>query len=111
MRILARICGVNQGLDLLLGLDFPTWVVAGEIRMSLKQDTRRDKLGSLRRLLIFVSISLVKLDQSTPFLRHLGSANLQDDFVDQLLPQREMLGVLSFPVIRLVRVAEPCVYK
>ena len=37
----------------------------------------------------------------------IGSANLQDDFTDQLLPQREMSGVLSFPVIRLVRVAEP----
>ena len=59
-------------LNLLLGLDFPTWVVAVEIKMSLKRDTRRDKLGSLGRLLIFVSISLVKLDQSTPFLRHLA---------------------------------------
>ena len=39
----------------------------------------------------------------------IGSANLEDDFADyyQLLPQREMLGLLSFPVIRLVRVAEP----
>ena len=35
------------------------------------------------------------------------SASLQDVFADQLLLQREMLGVLSLPVIRLVRVAEP----
>ena len=28
LRILARTCGVIQGLDLRLGLDFPTWVVA-----------------------------------------------------------------------------------
>ena len=86
--ILARTCGVIEGLDLLLGLDFPTWVVAAKIRMSLKRDTQRDKLGSLGRLLIFVSTSLEKLDQSTPFLRHLadlgmtGSANLHDDFAD-----------------------------
>ena len=121
MRILAPTCGVIQGLDLLLGLDFPMWVVAAEIRMSLKRDTLRDKLGSLGRLLIFDSTSLLKLDQSIPFLRHLadlqmigrwselliGSASLQDVFGDQLLPQREISGVLSFPVIQLVRVAEP----
>ena len=71
LRILARTCGVFQGLDLLLGLDFPTWVVAAEIRMSLKREIRRDKLGSLGRLLIFDSTSLVKLDQSTLFLGHL----------------------------------------
>ena len=111
----------HPSLDLLLGLDFPMWVVAAEIRMSLKRDTLRDKLGSLGRLLIFDSTSLLKLDQSIPFLRHLadlqmigrwselliGSANLQDVFGDQLLPQREISGVLSFPVIQLVRVAEP----
>ena len=37
----------------------------------------------------------------------IGSASLQDVFADQLLPQREMSGVLLLPVIRLVRVAEP----
>ena len=37
----------------------------------------------------------------------IGSASLQDVFADQLLPQREMSGVLSLPVIRLVQVAEP----
>ena len=36
-----------------------------------------------------------------------GSASLQDVFTDQLLPQREMLGVLSLPLARLVRVAGP----
>ena len=56
--------------------DFPTWVVAAKIRMSLKRDTRRDKLGSLGRLLIFDSTSLVKLDQSTPFLRHLADLGM-----------------------------------
>ena len=35
------------------------------------------------------------------------SANLQDIFTDHLLPHKEMSGVLSLPVIRLVRVAEP----
>ena len=29
----------------------------------------------------------------------IGSASLQDVFADQLLPQREMSGALSFPVI------------
>ena len=134
MHILARIYRVIQGLDFLLGLDFPTEVVAAEIRMSLKRETRRDKLGSLGRLLIFDSTSFVKLYQSTSFLCHLadlmmtglyqilwlssimigrwselpmGSASLQDVFADQLLLEREMSGVLSLPVIRLVRVAEP----
>ena len=37
----------------------------------------------------------------------IDSPNLQDVFTDQLLPQREMSEVLSLPVIRLVRVAEP----
>ena len=134
LHILARIYRVIQGLDFLLGLDFPTEVVAAEIRMSLKRETRRDKLGSLGRLLIFDSTSFVKLYQSTSFLCHLadlmmtglyqilwlssimigrwselpmGSASLQDVFADQLLLEREMSGVLSLPVIRLVRVAEP----
>ena len=134
MHILARIYRVIQGLDFLLGLDFPTEVVAAEIRMSLKRETRRDKLGSLGRLLIFDSTSFVKLYQSTSILCHLadlvmtglyqilwlssimigrwselpmGSASLQDVFADQLLLEREMSGVLSLPVIRLVRVAEP----
>ena len=133
MQILACIYRVIQGVDLLLGLDFPTGVVAAEIRMSLKLETRRDKLGSLGRLLIFDSTSFVKLYQSTSFLCHLvdlgmtdfyqilwlssiiigrwsqlpmGSASLQDVFADQLLLQREMSGVLSLLVIRLVRLAE-----
>ena len=54
-----------------LALDFLTWVVAAEMRMPLKQETRGDKLGSSGRLLIFDSTSLLKFDQSTPFLRHL----------------------------------------
>ena len=37
----------------------------------------------------------------------MGSASLQDVFADQLLPQREMSGVLSLPVIRLVQIAQP----
>ena len=133
LQILACIYRVIQGVELLLGLDFPTGVVAAEIRMSLKRETWRDKLGSLGRLLIFDSTSFVKLYQSTSFLCHLadlgmtdfyqilwlssiiigrwsqlpmGSASLQDVFADQLLLQREMSGVLSLLVIRLVRVAE-----
>ena len=37
----------------------------------------------------------------------IGSASLQDVFADQLLPQKEMSTLLSLPVIRQVRVAEP----
>ena len=37
----------------------------------------------------------------------IGSARPQDVFAEQLLPQWEMSGVLSLPVVRLVRVAEP----
>ena len=134
VRILARTCGVIQGLDLWLGFDFPMWVVAAEMRISLKRETRRDKLGSWGRLLIFNSTSFVKQEQSKPFLPHradlgmtglqqifwftsimtgrwselpIGSASLQDVFADQLLPQREMSGVLSLPMMRLIRVAEP----
>ena len=44
--------------------------------MSLKRETRRGKLGSLGRLLIFDSTSFVKLDQSTPFLRHLADLGM-----------------------------------
>ena len=69
--ILARTCGVIQGLDFLLDLDFPMWVEAAEMRMSLKRYTRRDKFGSTGRLLIFGSTSFVKQDQSTPFRCHL----------------------------------------
>ena len=35
--------------------------------MSLKQETRRDKLGSSGRLLFFDSTLFLKQDQSTPF--------------------------------------------
>ena len=102
--------------------------------MSLKRETRRDKLGSSGRLHIFDLTSFVKQDQSTSFLLHganlvtaglqqilwlssiiigrwselpIDSASLQDVFADQLLPQGEMLGGLSLPVIRLVQVAQP----
>ena len=78
MRILARTCGVIQDLDLLVGFSFPTWVVAAEIKISLRRDTRRDKLGSLGRLFICDSTSLVKLDQSTLFLRHLADLGMTD---------------------------------
>ena len=37
----------------------------------------------------------------------IGSARPQYVFAEQLLPPWEMSGVLSLPVIRLVRVAEP----
>ena len=65
--MLVHNCGVSQGLDFLLGLDFLTEVVAAEMRMSLKQETRRDKLGSSGRLLFFDSTLFLKQDQSTPF--------------------------------------------
>ena len=44
--------------------------------MSLKRETRKDKLGLLGRLLIFDSTSFVKLDQSTPYLRHLADLGM-----------------------------------
>ena len=47
--------------------------------MSLKRETRRDKMGSLGRLVIFNSTSFVKLVQSMLFLGHradLGMAGL-----------------------------------
>ena len=42
MRILARTWGVFQGLDFLLGLDFPTWAVAAEMRIPMMQEIQRD---------------------------------------------------------------------
>ena len=39
----------------------------------------------------------------------IGSASDHDVLVDQLQPQHDKLGVLSFPVIRLVQVAEPSI--
>ena len=39
----------------------------------------------------------------------IGSASDHDVLIDQLQPQSNKLGVLSFPVIRLVRVAEPLI--
>ena len=39
VQILASMCGVIQGLDLLLGFDFPTWLFVAEMRISLKQAT------------------------------------------------------------------------
>ena len=69
-QILACTCGVIQGLEFLLGFDFLSWVVAEEMRISLKWETRKDKLGSWGTLVIFDSTLFVKQDQSTPFLRH-----------------------------------------
>ena len=71
VRILARTCGVIQGLEFLLDFVFPTCIVAAEMRISLKRDIRRDKFGSSGRLFIFDSTSLEKHDQSTPLCRHL----------------------------------------
>ena len=47
VQILACTCWAIQGLGFLLGFVFPTCIVAGEMRMSLKRDIRRDKFGSL----------------------------------------------------------------
>ena len=70
VQIFPHICGVIQGFDFLLGLDFRTWVVAAEMSMSLKRENQRDKLVSSGRLYFFYSTSFVKQDQSTPFLCH-----------------------------------------
>ena len=72
VQILACSCEVIQSLDLLLGLNFTMWVVATEMRMPLKLKTRRGKVGSWGRLIIFDSTSFVKQDQSTSFLCHQG---------------------------------------
>ena len=37
-QILAHTCGVIQGLNFLVGFDFPTWIVVAEMRISLKRD-------------------------------------------------------------------------
>ena len=116
VQISVRTWGVIQGLDFLLGLDFPTWVVTAETRISLKREMRRDKLGSSGRLFIFDSTLFEKQDQSMSFRPHwavlgttgwyrilwlslirierwselpIASAKLQDAFADQLLPHRE----------------------
>ena len=97
------------------------------------KDTRRNKLGWLERIAHLRFDVVSKARQSIQFLRNLAdlgmtgllqilwlssimigrwlelpidSASLQNVSADQLLPQREMSGVLSFPVIWPVRVAE-----
>ena len=52
--------------------------------MSLKLETRRDKLGLLGRLLIFDLTSFVKLDQSTPFLCHVADIEMGVRVADRL---------------------------
>ena len=60
VRIYGRRCGVIQGLDFLPGFVFPAWGIVAEMRISLKQDIRRDRFGSLGRLFMFDSTSFVK---------------------------------------------------
>ena len=76
MRILARKYGVIQGLDFLLGFDFPTWVVEVDVRLLLKQEMRRDMFGSAGRFPIFNSTFLAKQNQSTPLRRHLANVGM-----------------------------------
>ena len=54
----------------LAGFWFSNVSSCGRERMSLKQETRRDKLYSRGRLCIFDSTLFVKQDQSMPFLCH-----------------------------------------
>ena len=56
--ILVRTCGVIQGLHFLIGFVFLLWIVTVEMTVSLKQEIREDKFGSLRRLFIFDLTSL-----------------------------------------------------
>ena len=65
--------------------------------MSLKRGTRRDKLGSRGRLLIFDSTSFVKLDQSTPFLRHRADLGMTD--LQQILWLSSMLHFIHVALI------------
>ena len=112
MQIFARMCGVIQGLDFLFRFVFPMWIVAAEMRISLKRDIQRVWFGSSGRLSIFDLTFLVKHDKSMPLRHHLGalrmtgwqqilwfisitigrwseppkgSASFQDVFADQLL--------------------------
>ena len=84
--------------------------------MLLNRDIPTEMLGSSGSCSIRDSTSLVKEDQSTPFWPHLTFLGVTDWYlilwlmrilVDQLEPQRDKSGFLSFSVIRLVRVAEP----
>ena len=74
MRIFARTCGVIQGLDFLFRFVFPMWIVAAEMRISLKRDIQRVWFGSSGRLSIFDLTFLVKHDQSMPLRHYLGSS-------------------------------------
>ena len=134
--IFARTCGLIQGFSLLLGLVLPTWSEAEDLRMLLNCEIWTEMLCSSGSCCICDSILLVKADQSMPLQHHLaflgatgwylilwlmamkigrwselpiGSASDHDVLVDQLWPQIEKLGVLSFPVTWLVRVVEPSI--
>ena len=98
--------------------------------MLLNYEILIEMLGFSGSCFILDSTLLVKEDQSTPLQRHLaflgmtgwylilwlitmavgrwselpiGSASVHDVLVDQLQPQSNKSGVLSFPVIRLVQ--------
>ena len=73
--------------------------------MLLNHEIRIEMLGSSGSYSIRDLTSLVKDYQST--LLPIGSASVHNVLVDQLQPQSNKLGVLTFLVIRLVRVAEP----
>ena len=76
MRILPRTCEVIQGLDFLLGFDFPRWVVTTDLRILLKQVIAKDKFGSSGRFSILDSTTLVKQDQPTQLRRHLPDLDM-----------------------------------
>ena len=120
--IFAWTCGLIQGIGFLLGLVLPTWSEAEDLRMLLNSEIRMEMLGSSGSCCLRDSTSLVKEDQSPPLQRHLVFLGMtgwylilwlitmesdHDVLVDQLQPQRDKLGVLSFLVIRLVQVAKP----
>ena len=104
------------------------------MRMLLKRKVQIEKFGSSGRCCLRNSIMLVKEDHSTPLQHHLASlrmtgwylilwlmmiaidrwselpissTSVHDVLVDQLRPQSDKSGALSFPVLPLVRVAEP----
>ena len=127
-------CGLIQGFRFLLDLVLPTWNEAEDLRMLLNGEMQMEMLDSSGSYCICDSTSLVKEDQSTPLRCYLvflgmtgwylilwlmtmdigrwselpvGFAIDHHVLLDQLRPQSDKLGVLSFSVIWLVWIAQP----
>ena len=91
VRILACMCGVIQGLDFLLGFDFPTWIVATNVKMLLKREILRNKFGFSWRFPIFDSTSARPINAITPPSSRSRNDRLLTDLVIYLDSNREMI--------------------